>query len=264
MKEISLKEQKKILVEILNYIDNIARKNHIKYSLIGGSLIGAVRHSGIIPWDDDIDIGLLPSEYDRLIQVIKKDNNGRYKLLDVESEPSYYYPFAKVIDTRTTGYEIDCKEINNYGVYVDIFKYNYISDNETEIKDYYDKRAKMQNSLFKSFINDSNNIPKKIYHKIMSKRNSVNIAKKYIEFSEQYNDKEMNNVMINWTPYGYKKETHSKKSFEEYIDVKFENIDVMILKDYDKVLKTTFGDYMTPPPKEKQITHHSMKMYWKD
>ena len=70
-KEITIDEQKKILIKILAYVDNICRKNNIKYSLIGGSLIGAIRHNGFIPWDDDIDIILMPKEYKKLICALK-------------------------------------------------------------------------------------------------------------------------------------------------------------------------------------------------
>ena len=70
MKKIELPEQKKLLVEMLKYITDICDKYNIKYSLIGGSLIGAIRHKGIIPWDDDIDIILMPEEYDKLINAL--------------------------------------------------------------------------------------------------------------------------------------------------------------------------------------------------
>ncbi len=264
MKEITLEEQKKILIELLEFIDTISKNNNIKYTLIGGSLIGAIRHKGIIPWDDDIDIGLLPNEYDKLISCLSKNENSRFKLLNLESEPTYYYPFAKLVDTRTTGYEVGCKPINNYGVYVDIFKYNNIPNNSEKNEKYYKKCTKIKNKLFISFINDSNNFIKKIYHKIFSTLDSPKIAKKYNSHCEQYNNDKCENVMINWTPYGAKKETHKKSSFENYITVPFENINAMIIEDYNNVLTTTFGDYMTPPPIEKQITHHSMKMYWKE
>lgn len=263
MKEIGLEEQKKILVNMLAYIDSICRKNNIKYTLIGGSLIGAVRHHGIIPWDDDIDIGLLPEEYDKLMYYLKNDNSCQYRLLDVDTEPSYYYPFAKLVDLKTTGYENRCKKIKNYGVYVDIFKYNTIPEDVNLINKYYDYCDKLKVKMFRSFINESDNFFKNILHKFLSLQNSNKIARKYIIHSEKYNNEIFNNVMINWTPYGAAKETHLSDSFKEYIDVDFENIKVMIIKDYDRVLKTTFGDYMSLPPVEKQVTHHTMRMFRK-
>ena len=75
MKKISIKEQQLLLIEMLDYITKICDKNNINYSLIGGSLIGAIRHKGMIPWDDDIDIILMPNEYEKLIDILKKKND---------------------------------------------------------------------------------------------------------------------------------------------------------------------------------------------
>lgn len=134
MKEINIDNSKKVMIDILTYIDNICRKNNIKYTLVGGSLIGAIRHKGIIPWDDDIDIGLLPGEYEKLIKCLKASNNEKYKLLDIDTEPTYYYPYAKLIDNRTICKELYLKGIDNYGIFVDIFKYNNIPNDTEEIK----------------------------------------------------------------------------------------------------------------------------------
>ena len=70
--------------------------------------------------------------------------------------------------------------------------------------------------------------------------------------------------MINWTPYGPKREKLLKSSFDNYIDIKFEDMNAMIISDYDRVLKNVFGDYMKLPPKKERITHHAMKMYRKN
>ena len=270
MNEISVEESKRIMTNILKYIDEICRKNDIKYTLIGGSLIGAVRHNGIIPWDDDIDIdiGLLPNDYENLIKCLKNSDSKTYKLLDMNTEPTYYYPYAKIVDTRTICIESNLKKINNYGIFVDIFKYNKIPNDINEIKKYYNKCMNYRKLLYKSIVINSDNFIKKIYHKIIGNliniKNTRIITNKYIEFSEKYNDTNDTNVMINWTPYGAEKETHSISNFDNYIDVNFENINAMIIEDYDMVLKRVFGDYMTPPPLEKQVPQHNMKIYWKE
>ena len=267
-KIIDLEEQKEILLQILKYIDDICRKNDIKYTLVGGSLIGAIRHKGIIPWDDDIDIGLLPDEYDKLINCLKNDNKSYYKLLDLNSESTYWYPFAKLVDTRTICNEIYTKKIKNYGIYVDIFKYNYIPDEKNKIDIYYSTLRKKCGLLFKTITINHKNIFKKAIYKIVGKMFPIGvsrkIAKSYVNYSEQYNDLSMPEyVMLNWTPYGAEKETLKKAYFDDYIDVEFDGIRTMVVKRYDEVLSHVFGDYMTPPPIEKQITHHDTKIYWK-
>lgn len=125
---------------------------------------------------------------------------------------------------------------------------------------------KLRELLYKAIVIDSNNFAKKIYHKVLvSIKTTRKITQKYIEFTEKYNnDNECKYVMINWTPYGAEKETHLKSSFEEYIDVDFENIKAMAINDYDIVLTNVFGNYMTPPPIEKRKPLHNMDIYWKN
>lgn len=267
MKKISTEESKKIMINILNYLDDVCRRNNIKYTLVGGSLIGAIRHKGIIPWDDDIDVGLLPEEYNKLMKCLKNGNNGKYKLLDIDTEKTYYYPFAKLVDTDTICNEIYLKKINNYGVFIDIFKYNNIPSDLNDIKRYYNITMKIRKQLYKAIQIDSKNFFKKIFHKffgnLITIKTTRKITKKYIKYTEKYNNRKCKNVMINWTPYGAERETHLKTSFDSYIDAKFENIKVMIIKDYNRVLTNIFGDYMTPPPKEKQKSEHNLEAFWK-
>ena len=97
MKTINIKELKEIQIAILNDIDKFCKKNQIKYWLDYGTLIGAIRHSGYIPWDDDIDIGMLREDYDKFIKTYNNQAT-KYKLLACENDNDYYFPFAKVID----------------------------------------------------------------------------------------------------------------------------------------------------------------------
>jgi lipopolysaccharide cholinephosphotransferase len=169
-----------------------------------------------------------------------------------------------VVDSYTCGYEMYCKKIKGYGVYVDIFKYNTIPNKEEEVEEYYTELQKIKHKLSKSVYNDSKYFIIRIIRKLRYFVNSKKIAKKYIKYTEKYNDKDYNNVMTNWPVYGAKNDTLCKNSFEKYKDVRFENITAMIVSDYDTILKQTFGDYLKLPPKEDQISHHHMKMYRKD
>ena len=264
MREITLDEQKKILIEILKYIDDVCKENNIKYSLIGGSLIGAIRNKGIIPWDDDVDIILLNNEYDKLIECLKKSDNSRYRLMTVDTEKTYYYPFAKIVDTSTILTENIFKKINGMGVYVDIFKYNYIPDNNKELRKYCKKIKFLKRILTYSCTIKSNSRIKNFIYKYISKINSNKLAKRIITYEEKYNNKKSKYLLSNWTVYALEKEIQKSNNFDEYEYVEFENINAMVTKKFDEVLKTTFGDYMTPPPAEKRISHHYTSAYWKD
>lgn len=101
MKLINEVEHKEILLQLLREFIKICNNNDIKYSLIGGSLIGVIRHGGMIPWDDDIDIILREEEFEKLEKVIMNYKNDRYKFVNYQSSKDNYYPFYKFIDSYT-------------------------------------------------------------------------------------------------------------------------------------------------------------------
>ncbi len=262
MKKIELEEQKKLLVDLLKYITKICDENDIKYSLIGGSLIGAIRHKGIIPWDDDIDIILMPNDYDKLMDVLKNTNHY-YVLLNPKDNDKYYYPFAKLVDSRTKMQERGVIEIDDYGVYVDIFKYHYVSNNEFLRKLHYKRLFFIQTLFARSML-----IPKKedrLKTKLIisfAKLFGPNYFKKR-HMSICNNSKKTGYLLSNWPAYGYKKEIQKASYMTNYKKVPFENIKAMISNNYDDILKTTFGNYMELPPEDKRVLKHNTEIYWK-
>lgn len=269
MKRIDIEEQKKILVEILIYIDSICRKYDIKYTLVGGSLIGCIRHKGIIPWDDDIDIGLTHDNYVKLIDILKEKENDRYLLLDSSIRDDYYYPYAKVVDTRTTLFEENMKEIKDYGVYLDIFEYNKFPSNKILSKIQYNKMFILKrwlgiNNHSQNFKRNEKNIIKRIRFKLLSLIGNERLLKWYKNTCHKYNEGTNTKSILSWPCYGIDKEIQEFDSFSEYIDGEFESKNIMISKNYDNILTTTFGNYMIPPPKEQQKPHHITNIYWKD
>lgn len=267
MKKVSNEEYKKILVEILEYVDKVCRENNINYSLIGGSLIGAVRHKGIIPWDDDIDIILFGEEYEKLLKILEEKNNDNNKFLLITNNVnnSYKKPFAKVVNTETTMVEQYQKPVDNYGVYIDIFKYNYVSNNKLvrflNYKRIHNKVILFQlSSLTKNYKNPIKQLIK-TYSKNYYNNKQV---KKYCEiFDKKGKNNNCKFMQSNWPIYGFEKEIQKVENFKEFIDVPFENIIAMISKNYDEILRTTFGDYMQLPPEEKRRCHNN-EAYWKE
>lgn len=266
MKKMSNKESKKMLVEILRYFDTLCRKNKIKYTLIGGSLIGAIRHNGMIPWDDDIDVILTQKEYKKLLKVVQKDDDEVYKFYDYNQDKTSYYPFLKLIDTRTT-VEDGFKTIENYGAYLDIFCLNNITENKILSQIHYYKFM-----LYKIIISGFATLTytektkysfyKKI-GKIIAEIIGINfILKRYNKLANKYNNKETSKVISNWPCYSFEKDIFDSNDFEEYIDCEFDGVKSMIIKNYDKVLTHIFGDYMKLPPKEQRV-NHNMNFYWK-
>lgn len=264
MKEIDIVTYKKILIKILKYIHNICIENDIKYSLSGGSLIGAVRNNGIIPWDDDIDMILSPNDYRKLLRILSKKNK-HFKLLNPYTNDKYCYPFAKLIDTSTILYEEGMNNID-YGVYVDILEYHYVSNNKVIRSIQYLKQRITHSLLIASIQNNDTrkkekNIFKKIRNIIADIYGPIRLKKTYIKLCNTKN--KTNYLLSNWPIYGYKKEIQESKFFTSFKIVKFENIEAYINADYDEILTKSFGNYMELPPVEQRKSRHSIKAYYK-
>lgn len=264
-KKIASKEQRQLMLDMLKYIDKICRDNKIRYSLIGGSLIGAIRHHGYIPWDDDIDIGLMRDDYYKLKRILDGET-GIYQTLKFGSGGERF-PFLKFVDTRTIARE-PFQSFSNYGVFVDIFCYYPVADNpKIRLKNF--KKIDFLRHLFsrkkldfgkRSFKSNvvqlyRNTISRLIGYKRLHKiYNGILDDSKWI--GSDY-------IVVDWPIAGYAKEIQLKKNTEEYIDTRFENLTVMIFKNYDEILRTTFDDYMQLPPKSKRTPKHNLEMWWK-
>ena len=264
LEKISDSDYKGVLVNILKYFDNLCRNAGIKYSLIGGSLIGAIRHNGIIPWDDDVDVILMPEEYEKLIKALEKDNNKRYKALIPLKTKGYYMPYMKIIDTRTQLVEEGIIKKKENGVFIDVFKYGYIQKEKS--RRFYNKtvflRSLLAGTIETKRKNDCiKNIAKNIRRVTLGKVFKYEwIIKRY---DKLFHNSPTGYLMSNWPCQGADKDTQRVEYLQSYVDHKFENMKAMIFRDYDVVLKTTFGDYMTPPPKEQRKPKHNMTAYWK-
>lgn len=263
MKEINSEELKQIQIGLINEFDKICRENNLKYSAGGGTLLGAVRHKGFIPWDDDIDIVMLRDDYEKLLSL--KFENDNYAVKSHRYCKDYYYPFAKMIDKRTVLLEKNRPE-NTMGVYIDIFPLDYVKENDNKFQKDMKKELKMKKFLdhltSDPKYNYSNNIKfvfKRLAHLLFDPfRRTIldSVDKKHI----QDNGKYCINFVYNFR--GAKQLVESKIWDElEYID--FENTKILCFKDYDAFLSALYDDYMKLPPKEKQIAHHSFKAYYK-
>ena len=119
MRKLTLDEYKAVVRDVLFKIDDICRENGLTYFLDSGTLLGAVRHKGFIPWDDDIDIAMFREDYNRLADIIQ---NGHYGLnfLRIEECPDTIYPYGKICDTSTTLVEKNFRTPEGYGAFVDV------------------------------------------------------------------------------------------------------------------------------------------------
>ena len=265
MKEISVEEYKNILLDIMKYLDNLCRKNNICYSLNGGTAIGAMRHHGFIPWDDDIDIILDHDNYERLKDILKNTYDDRYFLLD-ENKPDNYYPFMKLIDKRTAVIEQGCKNISEYGAFIDIFEYNNAPNNGI-LRFMYYYRLVFWKKLLAGLSWDKNRADHKVLlffrYLIASIFGKKMLFSHYEKICHKYNKKDCNYILSNWPTYGAKREINKKMWFKDFEYTDFEKCKLMISSNIDEMLTCIYGDYMQLPPKEQRISNHKMKAYWK-
>ena len=261
MKEIKTNELKKIQVEILDAVHCFCKENNISYWLDCGTLLGAIRHKGYIPWDDDIDIGMMRDDYD----VFCKTFNGRYKNFEVvciENKPGFYVPFAKVMDKRT----ILIEEGHTLSVNIDLFVYDNAPDNEIAVKKMFDKRDfynKFRIAQLYPDLYDKSSLLKKImrfflniYLKFLPKNY---YTKKCIKNSKKYMNKDTKRVG-NFT--SAKRMTGNKEIFNSFTEVTFEKKKYPAPVGYDDWLKAFYGDYMKLPPEEKRVSNHKFKAYY--
>lgn len=252
------------LVEILKYFDSVCRKNGIKYSLDGGSLIGAIRHGGIIPWDDDIDVNLNRHEYAKFIKAIKKHPNSKFHLF-LPGDDGYPYPFPKLVSTDTVLIENGFEEIPGYGVFLDIFVYHNMPNNCIRRMLFWQHIRFLKHGISaQRRIGKVSSFCKKqklAYH--IAKVFRINCLRSYIRCFDQLPDKPSKIVCHNWPGYSRKQEFIDSKDFKKYIDVDFEGIKAMAIANYDSVLTRMYGNYMQLPPKEKQVSNHNFKAYYR-
>lgn len=261
-KQLTLQECQSISLDILKDVALFCEKNNIKYYLACGTLLGAVRHQGFIPWDDDVDIMMPRPDYNRFLKEYKSDN---YLLCKPEEGRHYY---AKVYDKKTVKYEkgIDYKKYKPLGIDIDIFPLDGIVDDKEVI----DKLYKKANTL-ETFLRLSNQPiflrknPLKCINRILPRLFGSKRLVRLVEKNAQtykYEDSEYV-IRIRVSPNGFTGALR-KDVYEPYKLLKFEDQEFRVPNDYDKWLTVFFGDYMKLPPEEKRVSGHYTECYYKD
>lgn len=262
MKELQENSLKLMLVDELKVIDEFCDKNNLTYFILYGTLLGAVRHKGFIPWDDDIDIVMPRKDYEVFVKTFNNFNKN-YSVIDSFSSKKYYLPFAKVIDNNT----ILIENINvkfDIGLYIDIFPLDNIPDDVLKRKQLFkkiDKYNKLRNCKYMLFgKNVLKNVAKALVKIILLPISANYISRMTERLSQKYNNIETNDVGV---VIGLKNSTFKKELFHSSCKLEFEGYLFNAPMKYDEILKISYGNYMELPPIEKRVTHHSFKVYIK-
>lgn len=257
MKELSPRETQLAELNILDYFDQICRKNGLRYSLAGGTLLGAIRHKGFIPWDDDIDVCMPRSDYERFVRLFREDS--RY-LLSCDRGRGIEYPFVKMMDRRISVKQDKIKEAPY--CCIDVFPIDGFPAEDQEASALI-KKAKFYRSVCAyAMLNDYKVYEGKrspfvfyigrlfscLYTRRRALYNLLKLAQKY-----SFDSSEFVGCVV-WGLYGIG-ERMLKSEFEKFVDVEFEGHTFKAMSCWDSYLTGIYGDYMQLPPEEKRITH---------
>ena len=261
---ISIDEAKRLEVGILNYVDDILTGNGINYWLDCGTLLGAVRHNGFIPWDDDIDLIILRKDYDRAIELLNSSSE-RYKVLTMDNTEGYYYLFAKVTDTATHIIEKDLKEIPGLGIYVDLFPLDYLPFNEKEYDSFVNKIFRLRSIVYYSLMDRNQfaaaSIKNKAKHILGTVYGRRRAMRKIDTMCRGYSAKGAGYI-ADIVGAGSKKRKIPAEVFSGSSPGLFEGRQYPIPVGYKQYLECLYGDYMTLPPEEKRVATHDFKAYY--
>lgn len=244
------------LLIILKEIDRVCKKNNIKYFLEGGTALGAIRHGGFIPWDDDADIGMLRDDFEKFRQIAKRDLDERFFFQTARRKSDYYNLFDQVGIINSSYTTEDQLHLNMFhGIHVDIFAYDYFSENDQESKSRYLKLIKYVQKLHlkkrKSFVNKKNVLKRVIinykyyfmklvpFKVLINKINKIQISK----------DGNKNEIGCWFMERGVVKSFNYNDIFP-IINKKFEDVELPVSNNYHKYLTKVYGDYMELPPEE--------------
>ena len=273
MKELTTREMQEVSLEILHTIASICEKHHFRYALIYGTLIGAVRHKGYIPWDDDVDIMMPRPDYDRLLEYLKENiaDYPHLKVFNREECPEYPYMITRISDQR---YRIEMENEKPFGlgVFIDIYPYDGLGDNKEGAVAFGMKGDRLSSfcyqatrehfaietttSTFRKLIK----YPVYLFSKMIGKDYFQNQLAKLARV-KGYDNSEYVGCVI-WLSWG-EKDIFPREWFDETILVPFEKYEFRIPKEFDKVLRHEYGDYMILPPEKDRVGHHYFKAYKK-
>ncbi len=247
---LSLDDIKKIEIGILDYVVSICEKHNLRYYLMYGTLIGAIRHKGFIPWDDDIDIMMPRPDYEKLLDISASSPNSRYQLLS-SRDNGYLYGFAKIVDKQTEIVDETIEKIPGLGIWVDVFPY----DGMTNKTSWNNKFCYFLNkfrgaAVYKEFPQGkgANYLTWKLC-RLIGYRFFLNLYERFCR-SIPYDSSQYVGLISDMLDY------HERELFSQTTKVEFEGKKYDAPIGYDKVLRNYYGDYMQLPPEDQRQTHH--------
>lgn len=260
--EIQMAELREKELNILKAFTGACEKLNVDYFVVQGTLLGAVRHKGFIPWDDDIDIGMMRDDYEKFIENADRYLPTDYFVQNFKSDHNFPHCFTKIRDCNTTFIETTTQNIAmNHGIFIDLFPFDYYPDSSLSAASFNIKKF-----IYRYRVRSVFYVPKE------NKITAFDLIKKFIMLAVMpvarsardalaKSDKLYKSVkpgaylISNGGPWG-KREIIPCEWVDRLCELDFEGIKVKAFKDYDKYLTKLYGDYMTLPPVEERRPHH--------
>lgn len=265
----TLKKLQETELQIFKDFASVCKKYSLTYFTVGGSTIGAVRHNGFIPWDDDIDVCMLREDYNKLVEIAPIEFKGKYRLSNFENTENYMLVFGKLekLGTKFVNTKKDGKRMDS-GIFLDIFPFDKTPSDE-KLRKKQIKHAWFWCKVYMLRHMSNPNIPGKgfkaklfsfaclLAHYILtifcvSKKF---IRKKYLKWATMYNDSKEPMYITDFSFIAPEKFALPMTDYLPPCEMPFEDTVICIPKNFDKILKRQFGDYMQIPPEDQRKTH---------
>jgi lipopolysaccharide cholinephosphotransferase len=252
---------------LMTEVRRICKKHDIPFFLIGGTLLGAVRHKGFIPWDDDADIGMFREDHDRFLAACKTElDHNKFFLQTLHTDKGYGLPFAKLQLKNTKFVERNAAGTTaSKGIFVDIFPFDNVPEDKA-LREKQDRRTYVLKRLLLAKLGyqtwNSSQPLKRLIYKLMTLytklRSRENMIAKLEKEMKRHNGTRTEHVVVIGGSYGYQKETIRRDWFNQTIDMDFEGEAFPVPAAYVPYLEHLYGDYMTPPPVSKRGNRHDI------
>lgn len=276
--KLSNKEIKAELLSVLIEIDRVCRNLGIKYFLFAGTLLGAVRHKGFIPWDDDVDIAMTRHDYEIFLAKFNEVCYPQFRLISPYSDENYLWGYIKVINLKTSLHERSLIPPFRYGLFVDVFPLDYVKINSEQDKQklqeeliLFNRRQMITNIRYAPSFWKFGNLWNLIIYKGTHRFSYLfrKAAKNNIDFDNFQknlsNGEKTDTLLAAFGPEPQvEKLLYKTEWYSDVIELEFEGHEFMAPAEYHKILSSVYGDYMTPPPENKRKGEHLKMVKWFD